>query len=127
MVYQVASGWNNTGSLEDISIQPRLGGIRDGVRNIAGDGLTKVDGFSNGILVFDRATSSSEYNSLLTELNVASSVSAKITITLPQNSDRTFQNYNAIITRPNLPDDSEYALSKWGILPFSLTRIHESS
>ncbi len=119
MTYKIATGWNNEAGLADISVQPRMVTLSPGRRQTAGDGLIYEDGFMNASLDYGFLTVD-DYEALLTEFGLTSAASAKVTVSLPQNIDRTFDNYNAIIIRPEAP---RFERGKWLDISFRLTRI----
>lgn len=104
--YKAATGFNNAAGLADLSPQPACPGLDSGVIETGGDGLDYEDGvlpttFDYGFLTY------SDYSSLLSQLGgLSDSVkSARITVRLKRNSDRTFANYNAIVIRPDPKND----------------------
>jgi len=103
MTYQVASGFDQSGSLTDLASQPRLTGIESGPRRIAGSGLSFERGKQSGTLRYGFLTDA-EYTALLVALGLTSAVSAKITLRHPQNDGRAFTNSNVIIHRPASPE-----------------------
>lgn len=119
MTYQIAAGWNNAGGLTDIAVQPRMAQLAPGRRQTAGDGVVYEDGFESGVLNYGYLIKA-DYSALLTQFGLTSAASAKVTIRLPRNSDRTFQNYNAVIVRP---DNLQFERGKWLDVNFKLQRI----
>lgn len=119
MSYEIAAGWDNEAGLVEISKQPRLITMAAGRRQTAGDGLIYEDGFLTASLEYGFLTPA-EYDTLLGEFGLSSAASAKVTIALPQNEDRVFTNYNAIIIRPEAP---RFERGLWLDVSFSLTRI----
>jgi len=100
MPYQIAQGWNNVDELEALSIQPSDIGTQPGLRRRAGNGLVYEDGRQSVNLRYDELLFADQYEDILTELGLASATSAKVTLSIPRNLDRTFANYNAIIEQP---------------------------
>lgn len=129
--YQMATGFNNAGSLADFStpFEPRCSGLKGGRRIVSGDAVVRQDGRRNTSLIFS-FFSASEVDTLLTQLGLdydTETISGEYTVTLPSNQDRTFGNYNAVITLPDPIADTEFDRGKW--LPFilTLTNIHEAT
>lgn len=119
MSYEIAAGWDNEAGLVEIAKQPRLVTMTPGRRQTAGDGLIYEDGFMTAALEYGFLTPA-EYDALLTAFGLSSAASAKVTIALPQNEDRTFAHYNAIIIRPEAP---RFERGLWLDVSFPLTRI----
>jgi len=116
MPYQFATGYNNAAGLADFNItvhgvtwQPRMVGLAIGRRLQTGDGHIVERGFSNAVLSFG-FLNEAEYTAFLTQTGLDSAVSVECTLRLPNNADRTFTNYNAILVRPDIPNDGSW----WG-------------
>lgn len=98
--YQSATGWNNAGALADITPQPACpSGIYYDTHEYCGDGMVEPDGYALSELVYSDALLESELTTINTALGVASSASAKMTLTLPKD-DRSFGTYNVIVVAP---------------------------
>lgn len=122
MSYQVASGYNNAGSLTVLSIQPRMIGIAAGRRIQAGDGSVIQDGLGNATLIFD-AMAQDSYDDILSEFFLTTAISAEITINLPVNNTRTFAAHNAIVVKPDLTNNGEFSNGLYKNIQFRLTGI----
>lgn len=117
MTYQIASGYDNVAGLTQLDPQPRCPGINSGRTIVSVDGMIYEDGYGNADLIYTVLTKD-EYDSLLTQMGLTSVKSAQVTVSLPQNQDRNFSNYNAIITKPD-PQYKDF----WKDVIFRLTRI----
>jgi hypothetical protein len=119
MTYQIAAGHDNEAGLTAIDPQPRMSQLAPGRRQVAGNGMVYEDGFETATLDYGYLTKV-QYDALLTAFGLDSAASAQVTIRVPRNSDRTFQNYNAVIVRPaSLNLDR----GKWLGVSFQLQRI----
>ena len=125
MTYKLAQGWNNAGSLSDVTPQPRSLGILAGRRTQAGDRVIYEDGFRSvkwqwGFLTID------QWSALLTQAGLGDGTpSAKVTISTPRNYDRAFTNYNAVIVMPNLPDETRFEMSVFQDINITLQSLEE--
>lgn len=119
MTYKIAANWNNEGGLTTLTPQPRMKGIQDAREQVSGDGLTVADGYDLATLEWGVLTAA-QYSSLLTATGLTSAKSAKVTLQVPQNSDRAEAQYNAIITRPGKP---RYELGFWRGIEFEVALV----
>lgn len=125
MTYKIADGYNNTGSLADfettIGRPPRIEQLRPGRRRIDHEGVTKEDGFPSTELEYSYL-SASEFSSLLTVfgLDYSGNTANKVTIALPDNTSRTFANYNGIIS---LPEQLRFERGKYLGVRFPVRRL----
>lgn len=125
--YQFASGYNNTGSLVDVDPQPNSPGMQEGRRQQRGDGSFVQDGYYKTSWNYGYLTHS-QYSSLLTAFGLTgNTLSAACTVTNPKNVDRTFGSYNAIIVRPNIPDEGKQTMGRWLEVTFQIIRMEEVS
>lgn len=122
MAYQVATGYNNVAGYADIVVQPRVAGLKAGRRTISGGGLLYEDGYQNTSLEYGFLTKA-QYTALLAQFGLTSATSAKISITLPLNDGRAFDDFNAIIDRPDLPDNGEFVRTRYVDIRFPVRRI----
>ena len=98
MPYQIADGWNNTGGLADLVIQPASpGGLQIPQRVNADSG----DAYHEGEMFMDLVYSLNEDRAALeTQLGVSITVASnQVTIRLPDNN-YTFANFNAWVEYP---------------------------
>lgn len=125
MTYKIAQGWNNAGSMNDVTPQPRSLGIVAARRTQTGDRTIYEDGFRSvkwlwGYLTID------QWSDLLTQAGLGDGTpSAKVTISTPRNYDRAFTNYNAVIVMPPLPDEARFEMSVFQDIAFTLQSLEE--
>lgn len=126
MTYKAALGENIAEvSLVDLDPQPKMRGLKNGRRRVAGNGLTYQDGAGNASLEYGYLTSS-DWAGLLTLFGLTGgTVSNAITITLPDNYNRTFSRYNAVVVLPDLPEEAEYTGRKFVSVEFALMGIEK--
>ncbi|MDL1924322.1 hypothetical protein FBQ95_17095 [Chloroflexi bacterium CFX3] len=118
MTYKIAAGFNNVGSLTDLSPQPACEGIRYAEMDYLPDGTVQPNGYGLAELKYEEGIPEEIYTSLLTQMGLTSVFSAPVTIALPVDA-RTFANHNAIIVKPN---DRRYQLFYRGVV-FLVRRI----
>lgn len=100
MPYQVVDGYNNAGTLADMTPQPRCPEIEPGLLRNDGNGVLVEDGYSSCDLIWSALTDD-ELDTLYTQFGWSDTVpSNEVTIRLKANSDRDFANYNAVADRP---------------------------
>lgn len=116
MPYQFAAGYNNAAGLADLDLankgitwQPRMTGLSVGRRLQTGDGHIVERGMKSCILQFG-FLNEAQYTAFLTQTGLDSAVSVECTLRMPNNADRSFTNYNAILVRPDIPNDGAW----WG-------------
>lgn len=123
--YQIYPGWDMAGSLVDMIIQPSMPGQSWPSREMAGDLLTKPDGFKHCQLIFD-FMSIAQRVSFETQAGLSETVeSARVTVRVPRNSDRAFTNYNAVITSGPMPDDIAFKFGKYNPITYYLDGMIE--
>lgn len=122
-MYKVALGYDNTGGLTDLVVQPRCRGLGDARRLINGDGLTIPDGGYIAVLEYGYL-SKADWLAILTQFGLHTGLRSKeITVTLPDNINRAFGNYNAIVLLPELPNAASFERGRFIGPPFELTQI----
>jgi hypothetical protein len=124
--YQYAIGYNNTAGYAAfdtlLGFDPYCPGITDGRRLIGGDGMIYADGSDETDLRFGFLTKE-QHSALLSALGITTAASAQITISLPLNNGRTFDDFNAIVVRPNLPEDGRFERSRYLDINLHLQKI----
>lgn len=102
MAIQTATGWDDAGSLSDVSIQPRVTIPEPGRVRMGGDMLAQRDGAYHQKWMYGYLTKAN-FAAILSELGVSTAESAKMTVrTLGRDGNEA--NWNAIIVRPPAPD-----------------------
>lgn len=97
--YKVAEGFNAaTADFADISPQPKSQGIRPTRRTFSGDATINDEG-SYCELEFSALQDETEYQALLTQFGIESSLSAQVSVYI-RNGVYTFGYYNAIVVQP---------------------------
>lgn len=120
--YRFAAGYNN-GTLADWPImEPRCTGLKAGRRLVSGNGQVIEDGFNGCQLMYSYLTKP-DLETLLAFTGLDDSPSVECTITLPRNLDRDFIPYNAILVRPDHPDEGQQTMGKWVDVRFTVQRI----
>lgn len=123
MTYEVATGFNHANSTTPLSIQPRTTGLQPGRRLVAGDRTVVEDGDQTTALEYGYLTPQAYYD-IHNELGLHAAVSNEITITIPDNFERDFTAYNAVVERPRNP---RFERGKWLDVAFPLRVIEEAT
>lgn len=119
--YKIAAGHNNANGYVSLPWTVRTQKIDWGRRQVAGDGLTKFDGFGSTQLIID-AIKRSELSALLTTTIgfTAAAKSKLVTVRLRRNFDRAFADFNATIDYPEMDGEG---LGGWRNVVFALHHI----
>jgi len=124
MPYQIADGWDNADELEPLVPQPKSPGIIAPRRRKAGDRVIYEDGFKSTTWEFTALTEE-QMSAILTAAGLSDTVaSAKVTISTPVNSDREFENFNAVIETPR---NINFAMGFYKNVVFSITSLEALS
>ncbi len=101
--YQISAGHDNTAGLTDITPQPACpDGIVYPEWVELPNGGSEPNGWAMAQLVFNDALQASEFDAQLTAMGLSTAYWAEVTVTLPKD-DRSFGNYNAVISKPRSP------------------------
>lgn len=125
MTYKVAIGYNNTGGLVEFPIPPRMPGLPEYPKwTTGGDGIIYPDGFANCALIWDYLNPD-DFDTILDACGLSLTVvSAAVTVEVPSDVERGFDQWNAVIARPNFPTDAQFDRGKYvGSFAFPLTRM----
>lgn len=139
MGVQFAAGFDNVAGLADIAVvyrgvtwQPRITGLKIGRRIQTGDGHIVKRGFLSAAMRFGFQYLA-QYGAFLAQTGLDSAESVECTLSLPNNDDRTYTNYNAILIKPDIPDDGVWygtnsnPRAKLVEVVFNVTHIEEIS
>lgn len=108
--YQIADGWNNTGGLADLIVQPATPSrIEVPDRNYSADGLTTPAGEPYVDLIYT-ILSNDEFPALNTQIGVSLLVPDNLVTIKVRKDDGTFGNYNGII---HYPDKAQHVMAGW--------------
>lgn len=114
MPYQFVAGYNNAGTLATLTIQPKSPGLQPGELRRAGNGLLYARGKRRTTWNFEPSLTETQLDTILTETGLDGDdfdpASVQATIRTTVNSDRTFANFNAIVS---LPPRFRYDLRTW--------------
>jgi hypothetical protein len=103
MPYQIVDGHDNTGTLADVTIQPKSPGVLATRRTTGGDGTVYEDGL---YVVWEYTNlSDSQWDTLITEFGLDGVYTNDVTIRTKKNDDRSFVNYNGTIVKPEQDQD----------------------
>lgn len=109
-----AAGYDNAAGLATLDIsykgviwQPRITGLQAGRRIQTGDRLVIERGTKSGVLRFGFLRLS-QYTAFLTQTGLDDAISVECTLALPNNDDRTYTNYNAVLVKPDVPSDGSW-------------------
>lgn len=123
MTYKVALGFDNTGDLEDLAYQPRCPGLAEARRSVNGNGKIIGDGGYTAQLIYE-GHKLPAWEELLEQFGLdEGALSSEVTITLPNNVDREFSNYNAIVEMPLIPIETNYSFGAFLTIRFNLKRV----
>lgn len=124
MTYQIVDGYNNEGTLADVTVQPRSQGFIAGRFTTAGDGSTVTDGFPSTTWEYTALTEA-QFAALNTQFGISRDTpSNQVTIkTNPHEDEDTWGAYNAIIHYPNITREGNYRSGFWHDVEYRITRI----
>ena len=106
--YQIAPGWNNSGSLSSVNPQPKSFGLKSARRTQAADRIIYEDGFKSTEWKFGYLTLA-QWKTFQDSIGLGNGTpSAKATVRTTRNYQHEFANFNAIIVMPNFPDEAQY-------------------
>lgn len=123
MAYQYAVGYNQAGSLADMTIQP-AGTAIEYTFVVGGDGIAVPKGYGRQVLRFESVTAE-QVETIITQLTLSYSTPSKaFTLRTTKNEaatglNRDFHNVNAILTLPPRPRFQWF----WKDFEIEVTRI----
>jgi hypothetical protein len=117
--FRVITGWDNAGSVADMTVQPNMPVPQPARAQRGGDGLVVEDGGYTTSLQFGIETKA-KYTATLAQLGLTSVRSAKVSLQIPTYDRASTEIWNAIVERP--ADGPEY-FSKWVDIVFPVTLI----
>jgi hypothetical protein len=125
-IYAVADNWNNVAGLALLNPQPRnsgglvLQGIQYAVLRDGGDGSLAEDGaFAE---IYYVGLTIAERNSLDAQFGVATASTNQITVRL-RVTDNDFDDFNAIVKRPQNGKTAKRVLNGWRDVTYLLVRL----
>lgn len=122
MTYQIADGFDQTGSLADVLVQPRCEGIIYPDRIVALDDTEYDDGYGLTKWEYSMLTSD-QFNALLAQFGLSSTVLTNDVTISTRIDDRTFANYNGKIVLPINGKERKYRRGFWRDVTFRIKQL----
>ena len=124
--YMIAIGHNNQAGLGTVVPQPRSRGLMAGRRQRGMDQLLYEDGFYHTTWEYGYMTIV-QHDTFEAAAGIGEGTpSAFVTVRTPQNTGRTFNDYNATIIRPNPPEESaEFNFTVWHGVNYQIEAMSE--
>lgn len=123
MTFQIVSGTNNSGSLTDVTPQPRCSGFRYARVQYTGSNVYRDGQYQEWDWGYMTRT---RWAALLTQIGATSATKrVAVTVRTVSNDYTTFANYNAVAILPELGDGIQNERGTW-VSPAILLRDFEA-